>query len=458
MKTKYDNSEPQVAQRGCPSCGEKGKPVKKITLATLLKPEAKVRISERSYRFCSREHCEVVYFSEDRASVFNKDELLVRVGIKEIGSPRHVCYCFDHTIEEIEDQVRQTGKTTVPDDIKTRMKEACWCETKSPMGSCCLATVTQHVKAAKAKYGNDVVTAETKEEEDCCAAQHSQAIVPDAQKSAWSGRAQKIAWIGSILSAVLASACCWLPLLLLAVGVSGVAVSATFEQYRTIFMVVTIGFLAAAFYFAYRPVKVPSTEEGEACCPPAKGWILQRLNRAMLWVVTGVAVAFLFFPSYIGAFFEDSQSLDLIANYDTVALSVEGMTCEACALTLKKELKEVPGAVAAKVSYEKEEAIVAFPKGTQYDRDTIIAAVSSAGYRGQFKDLETFTLSVTGMTCEACATRLQSELAKVPGVSGAKVKYSDNQATVVAAPTVTRQALAEVVEKAGYHVSGQLSE
>jgi NAD(P)H-nitrite reductase large subunit len=72
-----------------------------------------------------------------------RGDLTVRVGIKERNGPRHVCYCFNHTIEEIEEEVRRSGTTTVLDDIKTRMKTACWCETKSPQGSCCLASVTK---------------------------------------------------------------------------------------------------------------------------------------------------------------------------------------------------------------------------------------------------------------------------------------------------------------------------
>ena len=460
MATKSDKLQSVTTHFECPTCGEKGKPVKEITLQTLLKPEAKSRISVGSYRFCGSENCEVVYFSETRGSIFNKDELLVRVGIKETLGPRHLCYCFDHSIEEIEDQVHQTGDATVLEDIKTRMKEACWCETKSPMGSCCLATVTKHVKAAKAKYGSDVVKAETMEEEDCCSAQHSQSTLSAAQASDWSRKAQKVAWAGSILSAVVASACCWLPLLLLGGGVSGVAVSATFEQYRSIFMVVTFGFIAAAFYFAYRPVKVSSTEEGEAwsasgkaCCPPAKVWTLQRLNRAMLWVVTVVAVSFLFFPSYIGAFLEDRESLALNDNYDTVTLSISGMTCEACATTLKNALVKVPGVSEAEVNYEKNEAIVGFPKGADAPRNELLAAVSAIGYSGQFKDLQRFSLPIEGMTCEACASGLQVELANVPGVSSVKVEYDIKKAVIMANQTVTREALAKAIKESGYEVS-----
>lgn len=131
----------------CPLCGEKGRRVKSITLQSLLKPEALVRFNESVHHFCSNPGCDAVYFSGREIAPFLKSDLTVRVGIKEDTAPRHVCYCFNHTIEEIEEQLRCSGKITVLEDIKTRMKIACWCETKSPQGSCCVATVTKCVQA-----------------------------------------------------------------------------------------------------------------------------------------------------------------------------------------------------------------------------------------------------------------------------------------------------------------------
>ena len=81
------------------------------------------------------------------------------------------------------------------------------------------------------------------------------------QAPAASNRAEQIAKIGTILSAVVASSCCWLPPLLIGVGLLfgfsadnmiG-AMRGSIETYRPIFMVVTFGFLGMAFYLTYRP-------------------------------------------------------------------------------------------------------------------------------------------------------------------------------------------------------------
>ncbi|MBI4657585.1 MAG: cation transporter, partial [Verrucomicrobia bacterium] len=257
---------------------------------------------------------------------------------------------------------------------------------------------------------------------------------------------------------------------LLAFGVSGVAVSATFEKYRPLFATLTFGFLAAAFYFAYRPklkTAAATSAEGSACCTTAtaKGdccppegnsrWTLQRFNRAMLWVVTAIALAFVFFPNYIGALLGGGKDAGFGANVEQYVVAVEGMDCAGCAAGLEKRLKAVPGVSAAMVSYEKKEAIIGVPKGAAAPRDEVLTAITAAGLKGRFENMETRTLPIAGMTCEACATHVQASLAKVPGVRSAAVSYKERKAVVVAAPSVDPTALNQAVESAGYKVAAE---
>lgn len=94
------------------------------------------------YRFCATPGCEVVYFAEDGSHVFTRSDLSVRVGIKEVEPPRPVCYCFGYSVEDIIEEIRMTGRTTVPDRIRVRLdSEGCHCETANPQGSCCLGVV-----------------------------------------------------------------------------------------------------------------------------------------------------------------------------------------------------------------------------------------------------------------------------------------------------------------------------
>ncbi len=60
------------------------------------------------------------------------------------------------------------------------------------------------------------------------------------------------------------------------------------------------------------------------------------------------------------------------------------------------------------------------------------------------------TISVGGMTCAACVTRVEKVLAKVPGVSGADVNLMTGLATVHTREAVAPAALLAAVERAGY--------
>ncbi len=60
-------------------------------------------------------------------------------------------------------------------------------------------------------------------------------------------------------------------------------------------------------------------------------------------------------------------------------------------------------------------------------------------------------LPVIGMTCAACARRVEKALSKTEGVSGANVNFATGKASVVYDPVAVRPGkLVEVVEKAGY--------
>jgi P-type Cu+ transporter len=64
-------------------------------------------------------------------------------------------------------------------------------------------------------------------------------------------------------------------------------------------------------------------------------------------------------------------------------------------------------------------------------------------------------LQVSGMTCASCVMRVEKSLKAVPGVADATVNLATEQATVHAAPSVTPEALAAAVRKAGYEVPSQ---
>ena len=84
---------------------------------------------------------------------------------------------------------------------------------------------------------------------DCCTSKDKQNCTPENPTTDGNtgARSQRFTLGGSVVAAVLSSACCWLPLLLLAFGASAAGVSAFFERWRPAFLVVAIGLLGAGF-------------------------------------------------------------------------------------------------------------------------------------------------------------------------------------------------------------------
>jgi copper chaperone CopZ len=362
--------------------------VKPVTLRALLRGDLRDAVGEsdaRAWRFCATADCPLVYF-EPGGTTFTKDQLTVRVGIKESTAPRPVCYCFQHTVEEIENDIARTGETGVLDDIRTRMKEACWCETTNPMGSCCLATVTGFVKAAKARRGQAgaMVAAADEAAEDCCAAHSCSGQETSSAASVTPrGRLGLLATGGAVLSAALSSACCWLPLLLLAFGASAAGVAGFFEAWRPWFLGGAALLLGAGFYFAY--FRNEACGPGSACAVPNPK--LRRFNRVMLWVAMVVVAAFALFPNYLGALLGTGRTSDSVAlrtpalPANALVLSIEGMTCASCAVSLEKELAALPGVASARVDYQARRAVVVPAIEAPVSRAALEEAVRAGGYR-----------------------------------------------------------------------------
>lgn len=64
----------------------------------------------------------------------------------------------------------------------------------------------------------------------------------------------------------------------------------------------------------------------------------------------------------------------------SVTLSVSGMTCAVCPITVKKALEKVPGVSKVKVSFAKKEAVVTFD-----DAKTNIQALESATFEAGYQ-------------------------------------------------------------------------
>ncbi len=133
------------------------------------------------------------------------------------------------------------------------------------------------------------------------------------------------------------------------------------------------------------------------------------------------------------------------ATKNRIDLPISGMTCAACAVRIENSLNKQPG-IAAAVNLAAEKARV------EYDPDTtspgeIVSLIRKTGYEVPEQRLE---LALEGMTCAACAARIEKALNALLGVS-ANVNFAAEKALVRLQPgTATLADLISAVAKAGY--------
>ncbi|MFJ7974605.1 heavy metal translocating P-type ATPase [Peribacillus sp. NPDC096379] len=129
------------------------------------------------------------------------------------------------------------------------------------------------------------------------------------------------------------------------------------------------------------------------------------------------------------------------------SMQITGMTCAACAIRIEKGLKKIDGVKEANVNLALEKSVV------RYDAEK----VSAQDFEKKIQDLgydvvkEKKEFVITGMTCAACATRIEKGLNKMDGVSMANVNLALENATVEYDPSQASPGdIIQRVEKLGY--------
>lgn len=126
---------------------------------------------------------------------------------------------------------------------------------------------------------------------------------------------------------------------------------------------------------------------------------------------------------------------------------VTGMTCAACSNRIEKVLNKMEGVEQANVNLAVESASITYQPDVIAPED-IQKKIENLGY-GVVEDTEEF--NITGMTCAACATRIEKGLNKMEGVSKAVVNLTLETASITYNPSmVSSQDVIAKVEKLGY--------
>lgn len=134
--------------------------------------------------------------------------------------------------------------------------------------------------------------------DSCCQNASAVSVTPASTVGGAPGTgSRRTALFAGGIAAVLASACCLGPLLLVTVGVSGAWIGnlTRLEPYRSLFIVIALVALFFAWRSLYRPVR--TCRPGEVCAVPQT----RRLYKVLFWAsvaLTSLALVYPYFAKY----------------------------------------------------------------------------------------------------------------------------------------------------------------
>lgn len=194
------------------------------------------------------------------------------------------------------------------------------------------------------------------------------------------------------LAALLATSCCWVPLLLALLGLASAGWGARLEAAQPIFLVMTATFVAWSTYEAFGRGRVSDKPEQGACrdadcgVSSAPACSVRRARRfffghlALVALLLALPQLLPLLPRVEAAPLPSSgEHVDTGTTLSQVELSVDGMTCRGCVLGLERGLRTLTGVVRASVSLDPGYALVVYDS-TLVDAEHILARVREEGY------------------------------------------------------------------------------
>ncbi|WP_346917603.1 heavy metal translocating P-type ATPase [Clostridium sp.] len=131
------------------------------------------------------------------------------------------------------------------------------------------------------------------------------------------------------------------------------------------------------------------------------------------------------------------------------SFKIEGMTCSACANRVERAINKLEGVERANVNFATETLTVDF-NNEKLNSQKIEEAVVKAGY-GVKKNVKTYDFKIEGMTCSACANRIERVTKKLEGVENSTVNFATEKLTIkVDEDKISYGDIRAAVDKAGY--------
>ena len=134
-----------------------------------------------------------------------------------------------------------------------------------------------------------------------------------------------------------------------------------------------------------------------------------------------------------------------------VSMKIEGMSCSACANRIERIVNKLDGVEKGAVNFAAETLALEYDESA-IELGQVEAAIEKAGFKVK-KNIKDYTLKVEGMTCSACANRVERVTQKIEGVELAVVNFATEKLTIkLDADVASYGQVKAAVEKAGFQL------
>lgn len=196
-----------------------------------------------------------------------------------------------------------------------------------------------------------------------------------------------------LLAAVLASACCLLPALLLLMGAG--ALAGLVAHLKGVFMAASVAILLGGSILLLRK------RSGDSCCPGSRPALSPPLLTVLLLATFGISyAAFQGITPALAAGTPQAPKLPLVARGESrvLDLQIQGMTCGSCTVGIEAVLRAKPGVEEAKVDFGSASARVVYD-ASRISTQEILEAVRETGYKASLSGGARTPSSVVGGCC-----------------------------------------------------------
>uniref|UniRef100_A0A8B9PSB3 P-type Cu(+) transporter n=1 Tax=Apteryx owenii TaxID=8824 RepID=A0A8B9PSB3_APTOW len=137
------------------------------------------------------------------------------------------------------------------------------------------------------------------------------------------------------------------------------------------------------------------------------------------------------------------------AQTHTVAVNVEGMTCQSCVQSIEGRISKVKGVVSIRVSLEQNNAVIKYVQ-SEISTEQICQEIQDMGFDANIAEERATPVSVSvpcsqeaviklrveGMTCQSCVSSIEGKIRKLNGVVRIKVSLGNQEAIIAYYPYI----------------------